>query len=109
MLTARQVPTTLAETPVLTVGCTLEIIKGMRDAWATHADRPGMYLTINVREHWNVKTINDTRIVITRGGRNVVLYVSSLAKTRHPEFNLNSGDPTKTIRVCVVKRSPEAV
>ena len=45
-------------------------------------------------------------VILVRGGAKLRLYASQAARTRQPEFNLNTGDPTKSVRVLVTKRAP---
>ena len=84
-------------------GNSVLIIKGMRDAWATRGSGVGAYVTIKRDETWSVSTVSSVDaglcIVLTRGGSSVRLYTSAAGKTNHAEFNLNNGDPTRSIRV----------
>ena len=51
--------------------------------------------------------VHGAKIVLdVRGSARVRLYASQAARTRQPEFNLNTGDPTKSVRVLVTKRAP---
>ena len=48
-------------------------------------------------------------VILVRGTAKLRLYASQAARTRQPEFNLNTGDPTKSVRVLVTKRAPLVV
>lgn len=96
--------------PVLTAGCTLEVLKGANELWVTSTTgRPAHYARVNVREKLRVveaTVVEDRgmRVVLERPHQRVTLWISSGAKTRHPEFNLNTGNPAKAIRVRVSSR-----
>ncbi len=98
--------TTQNSNPV-TAGCILEILKGNREIWMTSTTGgAARYSAVNVREKWAIVGVCPTdgssvRIVLERAGLRMQMCVSSLKKTAHPEFNMNTGDPTKTIRVRV--------
>lgn len=96
-------------TPI-TAGCTLEVLKGISQMWVqSTTGRPAHYARVNVREWLRVVAVQDSgrdgfRVTFERAHDRFTLTCASAAKTTWPEFNLNTGDPTKTIRVRVAKR-----
>lgn len=95
--------------PILTAGSTVEITKGMRAAWTGKR-----YEDVRVRDRWIVESAtpgteagdHSMTVILVRGSARVRLYAAQAARTRLPEFNLNTGDPTKSVRVLVTKRAP---
>lgn len=95
--------------PLLTAGSTVEITKGMRAAWTGKR-----YEDVRVRDRWTVESAtlsteagdHSMTVVLTRGTARLRLYAAQAARTRQPEFNLNTGNPTKSVRVLVTKRAP---
>jgi len=87
----------------VTVGCTLEIIKGLREVFMT-----GGKSSVNVREKWLVSSLErqDAGLALTLifGQSKLRMYTAAAGKTAHPEFNLNKGDPTRSIRVRIISR-----
>lgn len=95
-------------TPIVP-GCTLEVLKGISELWVqSTTGRPAHYARVSVRERLRVVEVQDGphgfRVTFERAHDRFSLFCSSAAKTAWPEFNLNTGDPTKTIRVRVAKR-----
>ena len=94
---------------LLTAGSTVEITKGMRAAWTGKR-----YEDVRVRDRWTVESATSSTeagdhsmtVVLARGTARLRLYAAQAARTRQPEFNLNTGDPTKSVRVLVTKRAP---
>lgn len=100
-------------TPVLTAGCTLEVLKGTKEMWVqSTTGRPAHHAKVQVRDHLRVVAAEEIadkgfRVTIERAHDRFTVWARSGAWTRHPEFNLRSLMGV-TIRVCVIKR-PVAV
>ena len=91
---------------ILTPGSTVEILKGLRHVWMGKR-----YEDVRVRERWTVESaVRDEdyglTVVLVRGGLRLRMYAAQATRTAQPEFSLNTGDPTKSIRVLVTRRAP---
>ena len=86
----------------ITQGARVKILKGMREAWDCKNAR---YTEIRIREVWTVESLTQNQedgicsLLLSCGSRKVRMCVSTASKLKRPAVNLNTGDPTRQIRV----------
>lgn len=85
-------------------GRKVKILKGMRDAWCR---RTATNIDVKLREEWTIEDVTQydgsVGVRLGRAGRMLVFFVSAPGKLRREAVTLNTGDPTKTIKVALVE------
>lgn len=96
---------------MLQVGQIVTVIKGNREIWTHFTNgRPARYAPVAIRAVYRISAIEDVgrgrevtgggcKISMHCGNEQIRMFTSARAKLARREIVLNTGDPTKTIRV----------
>lgn len=88
---------------MLTVGMLVTVTKGAREIWTT--GRGSRYAPVKLRSKWRVSAIEDEKdgpgasVSLYNGFDRITMHTSARGKLARQEVTLNTGDPTKTIRI----------